>query len=172
MAQAHTRYARGLEASNTSRLQQLVLVPYNRRNGNTKGPDAGSFTLQLLYALWAVITGALSIPAAIYLLFPPKSKKTFGLGRGGRHCSSAAQRTGGIRFSPYPRRRLEGNQREIDRLGDRQATSKVVAFAPQCTHLGCAYSYDAQEQRILVSVPYIDLCPGREGADGPCATCA
>ena len=41
----------------------------------TDGADRRTFFLEVMYGLWAVIAAALAIPAAIYLLFPPRLRK-------------------------------------------------------------------------------------------------
>jgi menaquinol-cytochrome c reductase iron-sulfur subunit len=115
-----------------------------------KGPDRRKFHLSVIYTFWAVITGALSLPAAIYLLVPPKSKKTAG----------TWVEAGDIdKLKPnipeefvFRRNRLDGWKVTSEKSTAwviRQADSKVVAFSPQCTHLGCAYSYDEQNKEFL-----------------------
>src|SRR4051794_36797505 len=120
-----------------------------------KGPDQPQgqgrrkFYLTVTYALWAVITGALTIPAAVYLLFPPKSKKGSGWVEAGDigHLKPDAPEE-----FVFRRTRVDGwkiiNEKSTAWVV-RHGSSKVVAFAPGCTHLGCAYSYDDKNKEFL-----------------------
>jgi menaquinol-cytochrome c reductase iron-sulfur subunit len=115
-----------------------------------QGPDRRSFHMSVIYAMWAVITGALTLPAAIYLLAPPKSKKN----------SSDWIEAGDIaQLKPnvpeefvFRRNRLDGWKVTSEKTTAwviKQGESEVVAFTPQCTHLGCAYSYDDKNKEFL-----------------------
>jgi menaquinol-cytochrome c reductase iron-sulfur subunit len=115
-----------------------------------QAPNRRSFHVSAIYALWAIITGALSLPAAIYLLVPPKSKKT----------SSTWIEAGDIsQLKPnvpeefvFRRNRVDGWKVTSEKTTAwvvRQGESQVVAFGPQCTHLGCAYSYDEKNKEFL-----------------------
>jgi menaquinol-cytochrome c reductase iron-sulfur subunit len=115
-----------------------------------QGPDRRSFHVSVIYAMWAVITGALTLPAAIYLLVPPKSKKN----------TSDWIEAGDIsQLKPnvpeefvFRRNRLDGWKLTSEKTTAwviKKADSDVVAFTPQCTHLGCAYSYDDKNKEFL-----------------------
>ena len=115
-----------------------------------KGPDRRKFHVTLIYALWAVITGAISLPAAIYLLVPSKSKKSIGTwveaGDIGRLQPNIPEEF------VFRRNRIDGWKVISEKSTAwviRQPNAKVVAFTPQCTHLGCAYSYDQQNKEFL-----------------------
>jgi menaquinol-cytochrome c reductase iron-sulfur subunit len=113
------------------------------------GPDRRKFHLTVTYALWAVMTGALSIPAAVYLLFPAKSKKQSGWVEAG---DIAHLQPNVPEEFVFRRTRIDGwkviNEKSTAWVV-RQGPSKVIAFAPGCTHLGCAYSYDAKNKEFL-----------------------
>ncbi|HYI93714.1 MAG TPA: ubiquinol-cytochrome c reductase iron-sulfur subunit [Bryobacteraceae bacterium] len=115
-----------------------------------QGPDRRSFHVSVIYAMWAVITGALTLPAAIYLLVPPKSKKN----------TSEWIEAGDISQLKanvpeefvFRRNRLDGWKVTSEKTTAwviKQGDSDVVAFTPQCTHLGCAYSYDDKNKEFL-----------------------
>lgn len=115
-----------------------------------KGPDRRKFHVSLIYTLWAVITGAISLPAAIYLLVPSKSKKSIGTwveaGDIGRLQPNIPEEF------VFRRNRIDGWKVISEKSTAwviRQPNAKVVAFTPQCTHLGCAYSYDQQNKEFL-----------------------
>lgn len=107
------------------------------------------FYLAFIYGLWAVITGMLSIPALVYLFFPPKVKK-------------AAQWVDAADLSQIPLNSPEEvvfRRNKVDgwKITSEKATAwvvktapdKVIAFGPQCTHLGCAYHWDERNKNFL-----------------------
>src|SRR6476620_11604862 len=115
-----------------------------------KGPDRRKFHVSVIYTLWAVITGAISLPAAIYLLVPSKSKTTAGTWVEAGDISHMQPNV--PEEFVFRRNRLDGWKVTSEKSTAwviRQADSKVVAFSPQCTHLGCAYSYDEQNKEFL-----------------------
>lgn len=103
----------------------------------------------MIYGLWGVITSALTLPAAVYLLFPPKVKKA-------TQWVDAGDLT---QFQPrapeevvFRKNRVDGwkvtsekSTAWVVKLADNQA----VAFSPQCTHLGCAYHWDESNKNFL-----------------------
>ena len=103
----------------------------------------------MIYGLWGVITSALTLPAAVYLLFPPKVKKS-------TQWVEAADLTQIQPKAPeevvFRRNRVDGwkvtsekSTAWVVKLADNQA----VAFSPQCTHLGCAYHWDEGNKNFL-----------------------
>ena len=117
---------------------------------NHRGPDRRSFHVSLIYAMWAVITGALSIPAAIYLIVPPKSKKDTS---DWVEAGDISQLKSNVPEEfVFRRNRLDGWKVTSEKTTAwviKQGESQVVAFTPQCTHLGCAYSYDERNKEFL-----------------------
>ncbi len=100
------------------------------------------FYVGLIYGLWSVIAAALSIPAAIYLLLPPRLRKT-----------PEWVNAGDIsKLEPRVPVEMVFRQNRVDGwkvLSEKTTAwvvkfsdSEVVAFGPQCTHLGCAYHWD------------------------------
>jgi len=115
-----------------------------------KGPDRRKFHVSLIYTLWALITGAISLPAAIYLLVPSKSKKTAGTWVEAGDITHLQPNV--PEEFVFRQTRLDGWKVSSEKSTAwviRQGNSKVIAFAPQCTHLGCAYSYDQQNKEFL-----------------------
>jgi menaquinol-cytochrome c reductase iron-sulfur subunit len=111
--------------------------------------DRRGFFLTVIYGLWAAMGAALSIPAAVYLFFPPKLRKE-------QNWAEAGDVTKMRPNSPvemvFRRNRVDGwrilsekSTAWAVRLDDGQ----VVAFAPQCTHLGCAYHWDDPKKQFL-----------------------
>ncbi|MEO8128512.1 MAG: ubiquinol-cytochrome c reductase iron-sulfur subunit [Bryobacteraceae bacterium] len=114
-----------------------------------QGSDRRGFHLAMIYGLWGVITSALTLPAAVYLLFPPKVKKA-------TQWVDAADLAQIQPKAPeevvFRKNRVDGwkvtsekSTAWVVKLTDNQA----VAFSPQCTHLGCAYHWDENNKNFL-----------------------
>jgi menaquinol-cytochrome c reductase iron-sulfur subunit len=111
--------------------------------------DRRAFHLSAIYGLGAIITAALTFPAAVYLLFPPRVKKGGGwieVGDLGQMQPKAPEEV------VFRKNRVDGwkvssekSTAWVVKINDTQA----VAFAPQCTHLGCAYHWDEQNKNFL-----------------------
>jgi len=106
------------------------------------------FFVGAIYAIWGIIAAALSIPAAIYLLLPPRARK-----------SDEWVEVGDVRKlaqnSPvemvFRRNRTDGW-----RITSEKSTAWVVktdkgvmAYGPQCTHLGCAYHWEEGKKEFV-----------------------
>ncbi len=114
----------------------------------TDKPDRRTFFLTVMYGLWAAIGAALSIPAAFYLFFPPRLRQE-------QDWAEAGDITKMVPNSPvemvFRRNRIDG-WRILSEKSTAWAVklgSEVVAFAPQCTHLGCAYHFDEPKKQFL-----------------------
>ena len=102
-----------------------------------------------IYGLWSVIAGALAAPAAVYLLFPPRVRKDDEWVTAG-DISRLAQNTPVEMV--FRKTRTDGwkvisekSTAWVVKLED----SRLVAFGPQCTHLGCAYHWEAGKREFL-----------------------
>ena len=102
-----------------------------------------------IYGLWALISAALGIPALIYLLFPPKAPKP-----------DEWTAVGDIsRLTPnspvemtFRKTRVDGWKVISEKSTTwvvKDATSRITAFGPQCTHLGCAYHWEDSKNEFL-----------------------
>jgi menaquinol-cytochrome c reductase iron-sulfur subunit len=108
-----------------------------------------AFFLTMIYGLWAAIATALSIPAAIYLFFPPRLRKE-------NELTEAGDVTKMVPNSPvemvFRRNRIDG-WRILSEKSTAWAvkldSGELIAFAPQCTHLGCAYHWDDPKKQFL-----------------------
>lgn len=103
----------------------------------------------MIYGLWGVITSALTLPAAVYLLFPPKVKKATQWVDAGDLTQIQPKTPEEVVFR---KNRVDGwkvtsekSTAWVVKLADNQA----VAFSPQCTHLGCAYHWDENNKNFL-----------------------
>jgi menaquinol-cytochrome c reductase iron-sulfur subunit len=107
------------------------------------------FHIGAIYAVWAAISAALGLPALAYLFFPPKARR-----------ESDWVDIGDIsRLTPnsptemvFRRNRIDGwkviSEKSTAWVVKRPDTS-IVAFAPQCTHLGCAYHWEEGKNEFL-----------------------
>jgi len=108
-----------------------------------------NFYIAAIYGIWAVIAAALGIPALVYLFFPPHARK-----------EDEWVEVGDVtRLTPnspvemvFRRTRVDGwkimsekSTAWVVKLPD----SQVVAFGPQCTHLGCAYHWDDAKNEFI-----------------------
>lgn len=107
------------------------------------------FHLTVIYGIWGLITGALAIPAGIYLMLPPAMRKKSDWVEAGDIAQLKATAPEEIVFR---RNRQDGWKITSEKTSAwviKTAEDKVIAFAPQCTHLGCAYHWDEQRQNFL-----------------------
>ena len=103
--------------------------------------DRRAFCLTCIYGLGALTGAALVVPAAAYLLIPPKSRK-----------ESQWVEAGDIsELEPNKPEEMSFRRIRVDgwKITSEKATAwvvktpdqRVVAFSPWCTHLGCAYHW-------------------------------
>src|SRR5580658_930885 len=113
-------------------LEPAVDVPPTRR----------TFYILLINGIMGLITAALAIPAAIYLLFPPRARQASTWVKTADLSTIPAGKPTEITFQ---RRRADGWQMITEKTTAwvvKQPNNEVVAFTPICTHLGCAYHWD------------------------------
>ena len=107
------------------------------------GQTRRGFGYAVIYGLGALIGAALTIPAALYLLVPPKKRKE-------QDWVDAGDVTGLKPGSPEEmtfRRMHTDGWKVYSEKGTawvvKMPSGEIVAFSPICTHLGCAYHWDA-----------------------------
>ena len=108
-----------------------------------------NFYVVAIYGLWGAISAALGLPALVYLLFPPKAKKSgewIEVGDIGRLAPlSPVELT-------FRRTRVDGWKVISEKSTAwvvKSADNQVTAFGPQCTHLGCAYHWEEGKGQFL-----------------------
>ncbi|MCC7153027.1 MAG: ubiquinol-cytochrome c reductase iron-sulfur subunit [Bryobacterales bacterium] len=108
-----------------------------------------SWLERAIYAMGGILGAALAVPAAAYLFVPPRSKKS----------------SGWIEVAEVERLPLKSAEEVVFRhtradgwkVTTEKATAwlvktgdnEVTAFAPQCTHLGCVYSFDNAKSQFV-----------------------
>jgi menaquinol-cytochrome c reductase iron-sulfur subunit len=107
-----------------------------------EGVTRRNFYVGAIYGLGAVIASALGIPAAIYLLFPPKIRQAEQWTEIGDVSTLAADSPTEMTFR---RNRTDGWKVSSEKATTwvvKHADNSVTAYGPQCTHLGCAYHWE------------------------------
>ena len=112
-------------------------------------PNRRGFFNAAINGLGALITGALAIPALLYLVLPP----------GGKKRSEWADAGDASRFEPqqpqevtYRRNRVDGwkvSSEKVTAWVVKDANGQLSAFSPWCTHLGCAYHWEAAQHEFV-----------------------
>ncbi len=138
-----------------------VRFKYNRRLQSPNKPQPAmadrpaeslnrrSFQLLILYILSALIAIALAIPTAIYLLIPPRSRKPTGFVDAGDISQLPMDLPTEMTFveSGVDGWRTVSQKRTAWVV--KQKNNRIVAFGPQCTHLGCAYHYEEAQKHFV-----------------------
>jgi menaquinol-cytochrome c reductase iron-sulfur subunit len=108
-----------------------------------------AFYVGTIYAIWAAITAALGLPALVYLLLPPKAKKESDWVEVGDVAKLPAGTPTELTFR---RNRVDGWKVTSEKSTAwvvKAADNSIVAFGPQCTHLGCAYHWEQPRNQFI-----------------------
>lgn len=107
------------------------------------------FHLGVIYSLMGTIGAALGIPAAFYLLFPPKSRKA----EEWVEVTDIGSLPQGVPEEIiFRKNRVDGWKISSEKTSAwviKKSAGEVIAFSPQCTHLGCAFRYEEQKKTFL-----------------------
>jgi len=109
-------------------------------------PTRRSFFTALIYGIWGAITAVIAVPAAGYLLLPPSTRR-------GSDWIDATDLGSVPPNVPtevsFQRKRVDGWKITSEKATawivqwqDHNNQQQVIAFSPQCTHLGCAYHWE------------------------------
>ena len=116
-----------------------------------QGATRRAFHLAVVYVLGAIIGIAKAEPTILYLLIPPKSRKQLGFIDAG----DVSQLTPGVPVEmSFEESRLDGWKLSTEKKTAwvvKEANNQVVAFGPQCTHLGCAYHWEMEQGTPVVN---------------------
>jgi menaquinol-cytochrome c reductase iron-sulfur subunit len=116
-------------------------------NGN--GIERRAFHLTVIYGIWGLITGALAIPAGVYLLFPPKARTKEDWVEAGDVSHLKPDSPEELIFRRTRRDGWKVTSEKTSAWIVKTSSNDVIAFAPQCTHLGCGYRWDEERQNFL-----------------------
>jgi menaquinol-cytochrome c reductase iron-sulfur subunit len=113
------------------------------------GISRRNFYVGAVYGMWAAISAALGIPALVYLFFPPRVRRAEEWVEAGDVSKLAPDSPVEMTFR---RNRVDGwkvtsekGTAWVVKHGD----GSIVAFGPQCTHLGCAYHWEEGKNDFL-----------------------
>jgi menaquinol-cytochrome c reductase iron-sulfur subunit len=120
-----------------------------RNNMDKETTSRRTFYGVVINGLMGLITAALAVPALAYLFFKPGSnRKSQWIDAG----DLAQLKIGEPQEVTFRRTRVDGwrvlNEKSttwVVRTGE----DKVVAYTPQCTHLACAYHWDAPHKEFV-----------------------
>jgi menaquinol-cytochrome c reductase iron-sulfur subunit len=108
-----------------------------------------AFFLSAIYGLWGIISAALGVPAFLYLFLPPKPRKEAAFVDVG---DISGLRLGSPLEMVFRRNRVDGWKVISEKSTAwvvKLTQNEVVAFGPQCTHLGCAYHWDDSKAEFI-----------------------
>jgi len=115
----------------------------------TEATSRRYFFVGAIYGLWTAIGAALGIPALIYLLFPPKARKNDEWVAAGDLTRIPTNAPVEVTFR---RNRIDGWKVTSEKSTAwvvKDASNRIAAFGPQCTHLGCAIHWDDSKTEFL-----------------------
>jgi menaquinol-cytochrome c reductase iron-sulfur subunit len=126
-----------------------------------------SFYVGAIYGLGVTIATALGLPAVVYLLLPPKARNNDQWVEIGDITRLTANSP---REMTFRRNRVDGWKVSSEKATAwvvKHADNSVVAFAPQCTHLGCAYHWDDGKTEFVCPCHNSLFSIDGKVADGP-----
>ena len=111
--------------------------------------DRRGFHLTIISGIWALIGAAISLPAAMYLMAVPRSKSETDWTDVGEISSVPIGKPQEVVFR---RNRVDGWKVISEKNTAwvvRKSEKELIALAPQCTHLGCAYHYEQRTNEFV-----------------------
>jgi len=115
----------------------------------SEGTTRRNAVVAAVYGLWAAIAAALGLPALVYLFFPPKARKQDEWVDAGDVSKLTPNAPIEVTFR---RNRVDGWKVTSEKSTAwvvKMAGGQIVAFGPQCTHLGCAYHWEESKNQFL-----------------------
>lgn len=102
-----------------------------------------------IYGVGAIVSAALAIPAALYLLLPNKSKKASPWVDAGNVSQLDMNVPVELSFQQTVTDGWTTTVQKKTAWVVNLPGQGVVAFGPQCTHLGCAYHFEEDKKQFL-----------------------
>jgi menaquinol-cytochrome c reductase iron-sulfur subunit len=120
-----------------------MIEEYVHEQPNHVSVDRRGFLEGAIYALMSCIVGAISLTSALYLLRAPKNQSRNDWSDAG----DIAEFDPGVpKQVTFKRNRMDGWRSFTGKDSAwvvKNADQTVAAFVPSCTHLGCAYAWQA-----------------------------
>ena len=125
------------------------MMPVDTPAAESKDLTRRAFHLAAVYVLGALIGLAMAIPTLLYLLVPSRSRKETGFIDAG----DVSQLTPGVPVEvSFQQSRIDGWKLSTVKKTAwvvKEASNNVIAYGPQCTHLGCAYHWDMSAGKFI-----------------------
>lgn len=115
----------------------------------TEDIERRGFLTGAIYAMWGLIAAALGAPAVAYLLVPPSAQEKSDWVEAG---SLSQLDTGVPEEVVFRHNRVDGWKVTSEKTSAwvvKTGENRAVAFAPWCTHLGCAYHWEMSKQEFV-----------------------
>ncbi|MBV9508023.1 MAG: Rieske 2Fe-2S domain-containing protein, partial [Acidobacteriia bacterium] len=107
------------------------------------------FYVVAIYAMGAIISAALGLPALVYLLVPPRVRRQSEWVEAGE----VTQLMPGVPVEmTYRRNRVDGWKVSSEKSTSwvvKLPAGQIVAYSPICTHLGCAYHWEQARSEFV-----------------------
>lgn len=113
------------------------------------GVSRRRFYIGSIYAIWAAICAALGLQALVYLFFPPRIRRESEWIDVGDISSLTPNAPVEMTFR---RNRVDGWKVTSEKSTAwvvKRPDRSIVAFGPQCTHLGCAYHWEDSKSEFI-----------------------
>jgi len=112
-------------------------------------PTRRNFSVAAIYGIWAAMLAALGLPGAAYLLIPSRIRRKNDWVEAGDITQLVPKVPLEVAFR---RNRVDGWRVVSEKSTAwlvRLSSNDVVAYSPQCTHLGCAYHWDQRRTEFI-----------------------
>ncbi len=113
------------------------------------GTERRVFFLSFIFSIAGIVSAALGLPALAYLLFPPKISRASNWVDAG---SAGELKVGQPEEFTFRKVQVDGWKVKSDKATAwvvKLTENDIVAYSPSCTHLGCAYHWDAEKNQFL-----------------------
>ncbi|MBY0373209.1 MAG: ubiquinol-cytochrome c reductase iron-sulfur subunit [Bryobacteraceae bacterium] len=111
--------------------------------------DRRNFFTEAIFSLWGLITAAVSLPAAAYLLIVPKPRRPDDFIEVADLKQLKEKDPEEIIFRRNRRDGWKVTSEKSSAWIVKTADDKAIAFVPSCTHLGCAFHWDERNNNFL-----------------------
>jgi menaquinol-cytochrome c reductase iron-sulfur subunit len=126
-------------------MENVPIIP----SETAANPTRRHFYVGAIYGMMAAMSAALGLPALAYLLVPGKIRKS----EEWVDVGDIARLTPGIPVElTFRRNRIDGWKvisEKSTAWAVKTGENQVIAYGPQCTHLGCAYHWEQDKKEFL-----------------------
>ena len=121
-----------------------------------------SFQEWSVLVLGGIVQAALALPSLAYLLIPGRTKAAVGWTDAGSVASLPVDQPTQLSVQVERRDAWKSSVEQMTVWAVRKSDSDVVVYSPHCTHLGCGYRWEAEEQHFVC--PCHDTIFSKDGA--------